>query len=70
MKAVRIHEYGDSSVLLYEDAPIPKCSDDDVLIRVIGSSVNPVDWKIREGHLSEMIAYSFPFVPGWDLSGV
>ena len=42
MKAVRIHEYGGSTVLRYEDAPIPTCASDEVLIRVIGSSVNPV----------------------------
>lgn len=70
MKSVRIHEYGDTSVLHFEDAPMPECAADDVLIRVIGSSVNPVDWKIREGHLREKIPYSFPFVPGWDVSGV
>lgn len=70
MKAVRIHEYGDADVLRHEDAPEPVCGDDDVVIRVMGTSVNPVDWKIREGHLKEMIPYSFPFIPGWDVSGV
>jgi NADPH:quinone reductase-like Zn-dependent oxidoreductase len=70
MKAVRIHEYGNAEVLRYEDAPEPVCGDDEVVIRVIGTSVNPVDWKIREGHLQGMITYTFPFIPGWDVSGV
>ena len=70
MKAVRIHEYGGISVLRFEDAPIPACEADEVLIRVVGSSVNPVDWKIREGHLRAMLAFKLPFVPGWDVSGV
>ena len=70
MKAVRIHEYGGISVLRFEDAPIPACGADEVLIRVVGSSVNPVDWKIREGHLRAMLAFKMPFVPGWDVSGV
>ena len=70
MKAIRVHEYGGSSVLRYEDAPMPTCGSDEVLIRVIGSSVNPVDWKIREGHLQSMIKYTMPFIPGWDVSGV
>lgn len=70
MKAVRIHEYGDESVLRFEDAPRPVCAADDVLIRVVGSSVNPVDWKIRRGYLKEMIPYAMPFIPGWDVSGV
>lgn len=70
MKAVRIHVYGDASVLRYEDAPMPSVGNDDVLIRVVGSSVNPVDWKIREGHLKTMVSYAMPFIPGWDVSGV
>ena len=70
MKAVRIAEYGGISVLRFEDAPIPACEADEVLIRVVGSSVNPVDWKIREGHLRAMLAVKMPFVPGWDVSGV
>jgi len=70
MKAIRIHAYGDASVLRYEDAPQPAVGDNDVLIRVVGTSVNPVDWKIREGHLEAMIPYPMPFIPGWDVSGV
>jgi NADPH:quinone reductase-like Zn-dependent oxidoreductase len=70
MKAVRIHNYGDKSVLQYEDAPMPQCGADDVLIRVVASSVNPVDWKIREGGMKEMLPFTMPFIPGWDVSGV
>jgi len=70
MKTIRIHEYGDASVLRYEDAPMPSYAADEVLIRVIATSVNPVDWKIRQGHLREMIPYRMPFIPGWDVSGV
>lgn len=70
MKAVRIHEYGTKNVLVYEDAPLPEIGTDDVLVRVVATSVNPVDWKIREGHLSEMIHYKFPLTLGWDVSGI
>lgn len=70
MKAVRIHEYGNAEVLRYEDAPEPTVGDDDVVIKVMGTSVNPVDWKIREGHLKGLITYEMPFIPGWDVSGV
>ena len=70
MKAVRIHSYGGADVLRYEDAPEPKIGDDDVLVRVVGSSVNPIDWKVREGYLREMIRHVLPFTPGWDVSGV
>jgi NADPH:quinone reductase-like Zn-dependent oxidoreductase len=70
MKAVRIHEYGNAEVLRYEVAPEPTVGDDDVVIKVMGTSVNPVDWKIREGHLKGLITYEMPFIPGWDVSGV
>ena len=70
MKAIRIHRYGGPEVLVYEDAPRPPISDDEVLIRVHAAAINPVDWKAREGHLQGFIDYSRPFIPGWDVSGV
>jgi NADPH:quinone reductase-like Zn-dependent oxidoreductase len=70
MKAVQIHEYGDAAALRYEDAPQPVAGAEDVLIRVIGTSVNPVDWKVRQGDLKDMIPFAMPFIPGWDVSGV
>ncbi len=70
MKAVRIQEYGSASVLAYEDAPMPSITANEVLVRVIAASVNPVDWKIREGYLKEMLTYEMPLTLGWDVSGV
>jgi len=40
-----------------------------VLIKVHAAGVNPVDWKIREGYLKEMIPYQLPLTLGWDVSG-
>jgi NADPH:quinone reductase-like Zn-dependent oxidoreductase len=70
MKAVRIHKYGGPEVLHYEDAPRPKPAATEVLIRVHAAGVNPVDWKIREGHLKEFLNHSLPLIIGWDVSGV
>lgn len=70
MKAVRIHTYGGPVVLTYEDVPLPTIADDDVLIRVHAAAVNPVDWKIREGHLQSFLPYQLPLILGWDVSGV
>ena len=47
MKAIVLHEYGGPAVLHYEGAPRPEPKDDEVLIRVIAASVNPVDVAIR-----------------------
>jgi NADPH:quinone reductase-like Zn-dependent oxidoreductase len=70
MKAVRIHTYGGTEVLNYEDAPRPEPNSDEVLIRVYAAGVNPVDWKIREGYLKDMLNHSLPLTLGWDVSGV
>jgi NADPH:quinone reductase-like Zn-dependent oxidoreductase len=70
MKAVRIHKYGGPEVLQYEDAPRPKPQADEVLVRVHAAGVNPIDWHVREGHVKDVFPHSFPFVPGWDVSGV
>jgi NADPH:quinone reductase-like Zn-dependent oxidoreductase len=70
MKAVRIHQYGNVDMLHYEDAPEPVVRADDVLIKVVGTSVNPIDWKIRDGHLQSMIPFRMPIILGWDVSGV
>ena len=70
MKAVRVHEYGSPEVLRYEDAPRPAPGAGEVLVRVHAAAVNPVDWKIRAGHVKDWLQYTLPMIPGWDFSGV
>jgi len=70
MKAVRIHNYGGPEVLVYEEAPMPAISDEEVLIKVFAAGVNPVDWKIREGLRKTVFPSSLPLTMGWDVSGV
>src|SRR5438477_7823115 len=70
MKAIRIHNYGGPKVLKYEDAPRPEPQADEVLIRVHAAGVNPIDWKVREGHMKDCWTHKFPLILGWDLAGV
>ncbi|MDO8541510.1 MAG: NADP-dependent oxidoreductase [Opitutaceae bacterium] len=70
MKAVCIYSYGGPGVLVYEDVPRPRPGSGEVLIRVYAAGINPVDWKIREGHLKEMLHHTLPLILGWDVSGV
>ena len=70
MKAVAMHAYGGPEVLKYEDAARPDPATGEVLVRVHAAAVNPVDWKVRAGHLRGFLNYSLPLIPGWDLSGV
>jgi NADPH:quinone reductase-like Zn-dependent oxidoreductase len=70
MKAVRIHTYGGPEVLKFEDAPRPEPAPGEVLIKVNAAGVNPIDWKIRAGHLKDHRPYVFPLILGWDVSGI
>ena len=70
MKAVAMHAYGGPEVLKYDDAARPDPATGEVLVRVHAAAVNPVDWKVRAGHLRGFLNYSLPLIPGWDLSGV
>ena len=70
MKAVRIHRYGGREVLSIDDIPVQTIAPDDVLVRVVAASINPVDWKVREGYLAQMIPHALPLTLGWDVSGV
>jgi NADPH:quinone reductase-like Zn-dependent oxidoreductase len=70
MKAVRIHSYGGPEVLVYEDMPRPEPAGGEILIRVHAAGVNPLDWKVREGHAREWLDHRLPLILGWDISGI
>ncbi|MGJ3252576.1 MAG: NAD(P)-dependent alcohol dehydrogenase [Elainellaceae cyanobacterium] len=69
MKAVTIDHYGSSDVLNYSDMPDPSLGRDHILVKVHAVSVNPVDWKIREGMLRFIPGGAFPRILGSDLAG-
>src|SRR6185312_12382226 len=69
MKAIRIYEYGDASTLKLEDTPRVNIGDDQVLVRIRDAGVNPIDWKIREGYLKNVMPASFPLTIGQDFAG-
>ncbi|MEV8020906.1 NADP-dependent oxidoreductase [Streptomyces sp. NPDC086554] len=70
MKAISYRRYGGPEVLEYGDVRDPKVGPDSVLVKVRAASVNPVDWKCREGHLDAILDPVFPVIPGWDVAGV
>ncbi|MDF5712237.1 MAG: NAD(P)-dependent alcohol dehydrogenase [Nostoc sp. S4] len=69
MKAVVIHRYGGVQVLQYEDVEQPKIQPTQLLVKVRASSVNPIDWKIRQGMLSLLTGSKFPKILGFDVAG-
>jgi NADPH:quinone reductase-like Zn-dependent oxidoreductase len=65
MRAVVIHETGGPDVLHLEEMDRPEPGEGEVLIRVHVASVNPIDWKIRQGLRPKPL----PAVLGNDVSG-
>ena len=49
MKAIVYEKYGSPDILQYKDIEIPKPQDDEVLIKVIAASANPMDWHMMRG---------------------
>jgi NADPH:quinone reductase-like Zn-dependent oxidoreductase len=68
MKAVRIHEFGGPETLRVEDLPMPKPGQGEVRIRVMAASVNPVDYKMRNG--GYLPSTALPLTLGRDVAGV
>jgi alcohol dehydrogenase len=67
MKALAIHRYKDRMGMA--ELPRPEAGPGDLLVRVRAASVNPVDYKIRDGAVKVLIPYSFPLILGNDLAG-
>jgi len=69
MKAFTLDSF-DTPPGLREDLPAPAPADNEVLVRVHASSVNPVDGAIAAGMMSSMVEHEFPVVLGRDYAGV
>jgi NADPH:quinone reductase-like Zn-dependent oxidoreductase len=69
MKAVLLESYGDVDQLRYGDVPTPVPGEGEVLIRVISTSINPVDYKVRDGAMKDEMPLEFPAVLGYDVAG-
>ena len=69
MKAIRIHEYGDAGTLKLEEIPPLSITDEQILIRIQDAGVNPIDWKIRQGYMKQVMPAVFPITIGQDFAG-
>jgi NADPH2:quinone reductase len=69
MKAIRIHEFGQSEdVLKYEDVPVPEPSSGEVLIKVAAASLNRADLSLRKGTY-RISPDALPVIPGREFAG-
>ena len=70
MKAVVADEYGGPEVLKFEDVPRPEPKDNEALVRVIASGVNPADPLTLSGKYAREFGTHLPLIPGYDIAGI
>ncbi len=66
MRAIVQREFGGPEVLELAEVEKPEPGPTEVLVRVRGAGVNPVDWKTRAGRA---FARELPLTIGWDVAG-
>jgi NADPH:quinone reductase-like Zn-dependent oxidoreductase len=70
MRAVLLTDYGDVDKLeLRDGVPEPVASAGEIKVRLAGSSVNPIDWKLRSGAYRQRTPLKLPAILGRDASG-
>lgn len=69
MKAAIIRKYKQKNIELAE-MPLPTIGEEDVLVEIHAASINPIDYKVRDGKLKLLLPYNMPLILGNDFSGV
>ena len=70
MKAVVADEYGGPEVLKFEDVPRPEPKENEALVHVIASGVNPADPLTLSGKYAREFGTHLPLIPGYDIAGI
>tara|TARA_R110002050_G_scaffold193588_2_gene328627 strand:+ start:1450 stop:2430 length:981 start_codon:yes stop_codon:yes gene_type:complete len=71
MKALQIVKYGElKDSLSINEIAKPSITSSDILVEVKAASINPIDYKLAEGHLKDMVPLNLPCAIGFDVSGV
>lgn len=72
MKAIVVNSFGGADVLEFTDIDKPEVKSGELLIKVIGAGVNPVDSKTRKGmgFIAEAVKDKLPWIPGLDIAGI
>jgi alcohol dehydrogenase len=71
MKSAQITSYGNTNdVIEIRETSTPNLSAGKVLVEVKAAGINPIDWKIREGYMQQMIHLQFPSTLGLDFFGI
>jgi NADPH:quinone reductase-like Zn-dependent oxidoreductase len=66
---MRIHQYGDVSVIRHDEVPRPAPGDGAVVLRVAATSFNPSELGLRRGLLRSVFPLELPYTLGGDVAG-
>ncbi|MDM5234835.1 NADP-dependent oxidoreductase [Bacillus cereus] len=69
MKAMIIDKYGKIPMRMTE-VPTPEINEYELLAEIHAASINPIDFKIRDGKVKMLLKYKMPLILGNDFSGV
>jgi NADPH:quinone reductase-like Zn-dependent oxidoreductase len=69
MRAARVHAYGGPETMRVEEAQVPVAGPGERLVRLAAASVNPIDWKMRQGLMKAYFPLKFPRILGRDGAG-
>src|SRR5438477_1723112 len=70
MKAIVAHEYGGPEVLKFEEVSRPEPKENEAIVRVIASGVNPADPLTLSGKYAREFGTHLPLIPGYDIAGI
>jgi NADPH:quinone reductase-like Zn-dependent oxidoreductase len=65
-----INKFGGPDVFEVQDQKIPEIKPNQILIKVYAASINPIDWKQRNGNHKLLLGSPFPITLGYDVSGI
>ena len=68
MKAIVLTKFGGTDSFELQDVPVPEVDVGELLVRVIATAINPLDYQIRRGDYPEYVP--LPAIIGHDVSGV
>jgi NADPH:quinone reductase-like Zn-dependent oxidoreductase len=69
MKAALLLGYGGVDQLEVREVPEPTTGSGQIKIRVVGASINPIDWKLRQGATRPGMKLELPAILGRDAAG-
>lgn len=69
MRAVSIDKYGGDEVVKICDVPKPQIKNNELLVEVYSTCINPLDYRVRNGAMKPILNYKFPLILGTDFAG-